>query len=326
MSEDQQLTVAELLARAQKDNPDAGRRRRRRRSLEEGGVSVAELTGSLKKVQARPPEAKHSSVPIDAPAQPTPAKPAEPAEPAQPAQSAKPAGREVEVEKVEVKKPAETAKPVKPAQAAQAPKQDQALQPEKSTPSADETTVLRKVPNAGVSRPLKSASQSEQNAPETPKPAAPKPPAQPKATAKPTAPKPAPAAATAAPAAPAPEKPAPSVDETGEIPAVGGEKVGVEKRDARAAEPEVEERGDDAINPILLVVLVFLGLVLGVVGFLAFQWIWANMSTVVAVIAGIAAVLAVIIGVKAMRTGKDALTVTMAAVAAAVMAFGPALI
>lgn len=323
MSEDQQLTVAELLARAQKDNPDAGRRRRRRRSLEEGGVSVAELTGSLKKVQARPPEAKHSSVPIDAPAQPTPANPAEPA---QPAQSAKPAGREVEVEKVEVKKLAEAVKPAKFAKPAQAPKQDQALQPEKSTPSADETTVLRKVPNAGVSRPVTSASQGEQNAPEAPKPAAPKPPTQPKATAAPTAPKPAPAAATAAPAAPAPEKPAPSVDETGEIPAVGGEKVGVEKRDARVAEPEVEERGDDAINPILLVVLVFLGLVLGVVGFLAFQWIWANMSTVVAVIAGIAAVLAVIIGVKAMRTGKDALTVTMAAVAAAVMAFGPALI
>ena len=38
------------------------------------------------------------------------------------------------------------------------------------------------------------------------------------------------------------------------------------------------------------------------------------------------AVLAVIFGVRAMRTGKDALTVTMAGIAAVVMAFGPALI
>ena len=34
MSEERQLTVAELLARAQQDNPEAGKRRRRRRSLE----------------------------------------------------------------------------------------------------------------------------------------------------------------------------------------------------------------------------------------------------------------------------------------------------
>ena len=76
----------------------------------------------------------------------------------------------------------------------------------------------------------------------------------------------------------------------------------------------------------MLVLLVFFGLILGVLGFLAFQWIWANAATAVAVIAGIVAVVAVIFGVKALRTGNDALTVTMAGIAAAVMAFGPALI
>ena len=70
---DKQLTVAELLARAEKENPDAARRPRRRRSLEDGGVSVAELTDSFKKVDAKPAEVKHSSVPLDAPSdQPTP--------------------------------------------------------------------------------------------------------------------------------------------------------------------------------------------------------------------------------------------------------------
>ena len=85
MSDDKQLTVAELLARAGKENSDGqGKadaqggsgarksggdsekpRRRRRRSMEDGGgVSVAELTGSFPKVTAKPKESKHGS-PID---------------------------------------------------------------------------------------------------------------------------------------------------------------------------------------------------------------------------------------------------------------------
>lgn len=73
MSEEK-LTVAELMARAAKEgrSTDAPRRRRRR-SIEDGGVSVAELTGSIPAVKEKPAESKHSSVPIDAPAKPEPA-------------------------------------------------------------------------------------------------------------------------------------------------------------------------------------------------------------------------------------------------------------
>ncbi|MBV7294536.1 hypothetical protein KRX51_01205 [Corynebacterium sp. TAE3-ERU12] len=53
MSEEK-LTVAELMARAGKE-PAADRPRRRRRSLEEGGVSVADLTGSQRRVDAPGP-------------------------------------------------------------------------------------------------------------------------------------------------------------------------------------------------------------------------------------------------------------------------------
>lgn len=69
MSEEK-LTVAELMARAAKDgrSTDAPRRRRRR-SIEDGGVSVAELTGSIPAVKEKPAESRHSSVPIDAPAE-----------------------------------------------------------------------------------------------------------------------------------------------------------------------------------------------------------------------------------------------------------------
>lgn len=68
MAEEKQLTVAELLARNRQENQteeSAKPTRRRRRSLEDGGVSVAELTGSFKAVTAQPAQSKHSSVPLD---------------------------------------------------------------------------------------------------------------------------------------------------------------------------------------------------------------------------------------------------------------------
>ena len=88
----------------------------------------------------------------------------------------------------------------------------------------------------------------------------------------------------------------------------------------RARQIEVEEA---SVNPILLVFLVFLGVLLGVLGFLAFKWIWANAAVVVATLLALATVLAVIFGVRAMRTGRDGLTMALAGLAAAVMAFGP---
>lgn len=59
-----QLTVAELLARSGGSTP-AQRPPRRHRSIDEGGISVAELTGDLPKVAEKPIESRHSSVPID---------------------------------------------------------------------------------------------------------------------------------------------------------------------------------------------------------------------------------------------------------------------
>lgn len=245
MSEDKQLTVAELLARAQKTNPDVGKRPRRRRSLEEGGVSVAELTGSFKAVDARPAEAKHSSVPLDAPAEPTPAKPA--AKPAAPAE-----------------KPVD---PPAPAPAAQ-----------KASPSEDETTQIRVVEDT-------------------------KEPAQ-RTKAEPA------------------EKPA-EEDSLDLFDDDHVEDVDVEKAEAA----EVAEIDDDgAVNPIMLVLFVFIGVVLGVLGFMLFSWIWANLATALAAILGAAAVAGVVFGVRAMHTGRDGLTMTLAGVAALVMAFGPALL
>lgn len=122
MADKKQLTVAELLARNAKDRPGEEKTpRRRRRSLDEGGISVAELTGNLEKVKATPAEAKHSNVSIDetAPVIPAPKKEAPKQEAAQ-----------------KVDKPQAAAVPVeKPAESESKPSQ----------PSDDDTRVIQKV-------------------------------------------------------------------------------------------------------------------------------------------------------------------------------------
>ncbi|EEI16146.1 hypothetical protein [Corynebacterium lipophiloflavum] len=232
MSDDSQLTVAELLSRAQKENPGADQpRRRRRRSLDEGGVSVAELTGSLRKVEARPVEAKHSSVPID-PVEPEPAD----------------ASETTVIKKVEAE----------------------------PQPLRDSVTTWSK-----FQRPAQDPVEATGEIPvvaDAPEPA-----------------------------------PAPAYDEpvyTGQDEVESGAEVAAEA----------------AVNPILLVLFVFLGLLAGVLGFIAFQWVWANLPLAVAVILALAVTVAVVVGVRALRTGKDGLTMSLAGVAALVVTLGPGLL
>ncbi|MDY5786032.1 hypothetical protein [Corynebacterium sp.] len=246
MTEGKQLTVAELLARAGKEPSDAGHSRpRRRRSLEDGGVSVAELTGSMKRVDARPVESKHSSVPIDAPAAP--------AEPAAPA--------------------AAHQEPTEPVESLFTPHVAAVTAEPARDVDNDKTDVLRRV-DAPLREPARTGRVEEG-----------------------------------------------ALDEFGELRSEDErrDEGGVEKR-------ELVEEDTAAINPILLVLLVFAGLVLGVLGFMAFQWVWANLSTIIAALLALATVAAVIGGVRALKTGRDGLTTALAAVAAAVMAFGPALL
>lgn len=344
---DKQLTVAELMARAQKENPDAeaAPRRRRRRSLEEGGVSVAELTGSMKAVDARPAEVKHSSQPIDAenadrpeptaPAEPAPAEPVTPAEPentvtlskfrpAQP-EAEQPEAKPTEAEQTEhvtlrkvsfadrtdtpvepveeatvVSRPVEVREETKPTFVEEPEEPAQPAEPEPAEPSipfnedTDETNVIPVVEDA--------------------------PPAQ---------------AALTTPVEKRPvERPVEDVEEPHTEPAFEDLDPAAEPDNAEhAPEPVYEdvaaydgEVEDASVNPIMLVLLVFAGLILGVLVFLGFQYLWASLNPILVGVMALAATAAIVLLVRGMKTGRDGLTLTLAGLAGAVMTFGPALI
>ena len=322
---DKQLTVAELLARAEKENPSGARRPRRRRSLEDGGVSVAELTDSFKKVEAKPAEVKHSSVPIDAPSD-TPKKTPTQAPKPEPTPAAQKPASKTEPKPVSKVAP----KPVPEAETKVAPK------------LADKPAQAESVKLRPAAKPAEQA----------PKPAE-KPAAAPvsKPVSKPVdKPAPAPAASTTTKVQPASDdttvlrkiegetegKAEPVVkqelaqsDDTGEIRTVDAPEPQAREDSLDAPEAEYDtdyEVEEASVNPILLVLLVFFGVLLGVLGFLAFKWLWANTMAIVAVLVGVAAVAAVVAAVGAMAGSRDKVTMIIAGLAAAVVAFGPALL
>lgn len=152
MADKKQLTVAELLARNAKDRPGEEKSpRRRRRSLDEGGISVAELTGNLEKVKATPAEAKHSNVSIDetAPVIPAPKKEA----PKQEAPQKEAAKQEAAPKTKKTDKPQAAAVPVeKPAESESKPSQ----------PSDDDTRVIQKVKDEPKKTEVKAEPKAEE--------------------------------------------------------------------------------------------------------------------------------------------------------------------
>ncbi|MCF1765494.1 hypothetical protein [Corynebacterium argentoratense] len=279
MSEEGKLSVADLLAR-QGGEQTTSRPRRRRRSLEEGGVSVAELTGNLPVVDSVPEQPRHTSVPLDAEL--------EEALQAQP-EDADNAGN---AEKAD--KPAKTEKA-----------DEAAAKPDKPTPAADETKVIPKVKDQPE---VKSAAE----------PAA-KPAEEPSAK---------PAAEPAGPAVPAVSALFASSERTETAQAAEGHPLfdagdtSSEERDTEALDTE-----DGARVSILAVILMSaIAVVLGAALFKGFEYLWANMGLPVAPILALLATAGIVGIVHVMRTERDRLSMLLAALAGAVLTFGPALI
>lgn len=263
MSEEGKLSVADLLAR-QGGEQTTSRPRRRRRSLEEGGVSVAELTGNLPVVDSVPEQPRHTSVPLDV--EPEEALQAQP-EDADKAGNAEKADKPAKTEKAD----------------------EAAAKPDKPTPAADETKVIPKV----------------KDQPEA------------KSAAEPADP-----AVPAVSASFAPSERAETAQAAEEHPLFDAGDTSSEERDTEALDTE-----DGARVSILAVILMSaIAVVLGAALFKGFEYLWANMGLPVAPILALLATAGIVGIVHVMRTERDRLSMLLAALAGAVLTFGPALI
>lgn len=268
MSEEGKLSVADLLAR-QGGEQTTSRPRRRRRSLEEGGVSVAELTGNLPVVDSVPEQPRHTSVPLDA-----------------------------ELEGALQAQPEDADKADKADKPANTEKADEAAaKPDKPTPAADETKVIPKV----IDQPeAKSAAE----------PAA-------KPSVEPAGPA-VPAVSTSF----APSERTETAQAAEEHPLFDAGDTSSEERDTEALDTE-----DGARVSILAVILMSaIAVVLGAALFKGFEYLWVNMGLPVAPILALLATAGIVGIVHVMRTERDRLSMLLAALAGAVLTFGPALI
>lgn len=322
---DRQLTVAELLARAGKTGESQETpRRRRRRSLEEGGISVAELTGSIPRVKEKPADSRHSDSPIDGPEEPQEAPTPERAQRPEAAQDA------------------ETT-PTLPQESAQGADATPALQHE--TPEQPGETELATEPEKDVERTAETQRVSE----ELPQPQQHTPQAEP-------APREDEAEGTpaeertgvlpvvkedAADAATQPEK-APEAAPEDEGPAAGQaqEKSREELEDEpqyaffdddgnelphTPAENEEEHEGEGSwLGTIALAVA---GIVLGIVVFLGFQRLWeSHLNSIIVAVLGLGVTAVMMAVVHVLRTSRDGLSMLLAAVVGLLMTFGPMII
>ena len=366
MADKNKLTVAELLARDKKARGEKGgkddkRSRRHRRSLDEGGISVAELTGNLKKVKASPAEAKHTSVSIDedapvirAPkavdatdadsAKKSADKPASQPAATKAAQPAAPKAAPKTAAKAEAKAAPQSAD--KPAAKAAA-RPAQAAQPAASAPSAAQSTAKKKQPSADDTAVIQRLDKAKAD---DAKPAATKPAAAKAATAKPAAEKPTAVKASAdkaTAAKPVAEKP--KADKDAKAAGAGAAAVGAGAAAAAAVPaskkagvakdaeetgnlPKVEddeewiEEEHEKLNPVSILLMIVAGILLAIVIFKGFEILWDSFPRVIVAILALC-VTAIMVGVThALRTARDGFSMFLAGFTGLILTFGPLLL
>lgn len=331
MADKKKLTVAELLARDEKARGEKGgkddkRSRRHRRSLDEGGISVAELTGNLKKVEASPAEAKHTSVSIDEDA---------PVIRAPKAADATDSGSA----KKSADKPAAKAA-AKPAASAPSAAQSTAKKPaaagavqeaaKKKQPSADDTAVIQRVDKAKADDAKPAAAKAATAKPAAEKPTTDKAGADKATAAKPVAEKPkadkdakaagagaatAGAGTAATAAVPASKKAgvAKDAEETGNLPKVEDDEEWIEGE-------------HEKLNPVSILLMIVAGILLAIVIFKGFEILWDSFPRLVVAILALC-VTAIMVGVThALRTARDGFSMFLAGFTGLILTFGPLLL
>lgn len=356
MSEEQ-LTVAELLARSGTSPSGSGSRRRRRRSLEEGGISVAELTGSIPRVTEKPEDARHTTSPIDSTVEKdekSEVKQAKQAEKKADAGTKSAAEQQPKAEKAEaakdkkasddsqVKKPAESTKAKKTSEPQTASEEKTSEKAEAARESRDDDTMVLRVFTDGESAPLTTGSfpavpaqgkQGEQASPAATATTAPKSEdteqSSDKADATSVLPK------VVVDDEDEPEHTATKfqqADTSQDIPQDATEEDNFfpeEDEDANDLVDDAEEEYDEDEKPSIagIVVTAVVAFIIGVLVFYAFMSLWASsVMPLIVIIAALVVTVAIGVAVHSLKTGKDTLTTVLATVTGLVLTFGPALV
>lgn len=293
MSEEQ-LTVAELLARSGKSSSGSGSRRRRRRSLEEGGISVAEFTGSIPRVTEKPEDARHTTSPIDSTADKAEQEPQQ--------EATKPAA----------KKPA-TPEVTQPEAAKPQAKQPEATKPKRE--SRDDDTMVLRVFTDGESAPLTTGSflavpqqTAQKSESHTPTQEADATSVLPKVVVEDE------------------DEPADIAEEDDFFPEDDEDIEGFDDTDDAYYDDEVAEE-DEKPSIASIVVTAIVAFIIGVLVFYAFMSLWASsLMPLIVIVAALVVTVAIGVAVHSLKTGKDTLTTVLATVTGLVLTFGPALI
>lgn len=345
MAEEKQLTVAELLARNAKEREGRAEksasaketegaeaqeapRRRRRRSLDEGGVSVAELTGSIKRVEAEPARSRHSST-SDSPAAVTRAsktteKPAESKSSEAKAPEAKPeakpaakAGEKADTKEASKGTAAAKSAEAKPTVAKPAAKASEKIEKKAEKPANDDTTVIQK-----VDAPAEDSSKAKDAA------AGPKAAKTDETTVMPAQPATAATGVKAAEAKTATASPAAKdTESTGEIPVVEDERQPDSAKLAQRDDAELDEAEEDGkLSAVSIVVLALVGIIVGAIVFKGFEVLWGRFDRIIVSILALVVTGAMVGIVHALRTARDAVSMSLAGVVGLILTFGPLLI
>lgn len=284
----QQLTVAELLARSG-DGSGSGsssRRRRHRRSLEEGGISVAELTGNMPRVREKPAESRHSSVPIDAPA--------EPARKASDDAEKKAAAQKAEADKKAADKAAAEKKAAEQAEADKPAADKKVAKPENDKKTSGTAAAATATGAAGSAAATVAPSDSETGE---------------LARVEDTSDHTTELQAVRDDADARTDRPTDDLD-------------AADYEDADYDYDEDDEETSGGIGSVII--LAVLGIVVGAIVFLGFQQLWESGLSRILVAVLALAVTAVLVGVvHALRTARDGLSMGLAAVVGLLMTFGP---
>lgn len=335
----EKLTVAELLARngRESSSADTGRRRRRHRNLEQGGVSVAELTGSIPVVQTEDDVAK-AAKPEDAAAKVT-EKPAAPKQEPATTQEIQQDQRSVSrtSERPEEKTGQLSNVECSPKKAAEAPKERKATEP-----------TFGDVARGRVAEKPAEPTQPTQST----QPAEPAKTTKATKVTKPIKPSKSAAAGTAAGTAAAGTAATEAASGTdAKTPEKGGvtkrEKDSAKKKAVTAAaapgvssderaqfaelertleDGEVVEYEDDTISWPMMILQAILAIAVGVGVFFGFSLVWAKAPTILALVLAIAVTLLLVGLVHALLRHRDKLLMILAAVVGLVLTIGPRLV